>query len=243
MPFAGISYKVKPGHEDRIARVFSPENFQRVDSPVLRDTDGAELGYLTCTGLFIRDDTMVRVIQHDGGTTADIRRHMSVQEGVHAAEREIMPYLTEPRDTETPEGFAAHFDRSAMTVLGLQQRDNRPAAGLVALHYRVRPGSGAAVAAAYRRTEAVLRRPAAAESPVIATFLLVRDDDVVRVVQHDSHDDQDVLRFLGGQPLSVATDAWLAPYLSRARTTPDLESHVAAHRMRCVSHLSAAVLN
>jgi hypothetical protein len=243
MPFAGISYQVKPGFEDRIAWVFSPENFQRVDSPVLRDSDGEEIGYLTCTGLFILDDVMVRVIQHEGGSVGDIRRHMSVQDGVHAAERELMPYLAEPRDTATPQGFMAHFDRSAMTVLGLNQLDNRPAAGLVALRYRVRPGSTDAVAAAYRRAEAVLRRPTRADSPIIATFLLVRDDTVVRVVQHDSRDDADVLRYLAAQPLSVATDAWLTPYLREKAPGRDLGTHLAMHRMRCVSHLSAAVLS
>jgi hypothetical protein len=243
MPFTGISYKVKPGFEDRIAEVFSPENFQRVDSPVLRDSDGAEIGYLTCTGLFIADDVMVRVIQHDGGTVDDIRRHMSVQEGVHAAEREIMPYLAAPRDTGTPQGFAEHFDRSAMTVLGLHQVDNRPAAGLLALRYRVRPGSTDAVAAAYRRAEAVLRRPTRSDNPIIATFLLVRDDTVVRVVQHDSRDDTDVRDYLAAQPLTVATDAWLTPYRTEPGPATDLDAHLAAYRMRCVSHLSAAVLN
>jgi hypothetical protein len=221
VPFAGITYKVKPGFEDEIAWIFSPENFTRVDSPILRDEDGEELGYLTCTGLFIEDDTMIRVIQHEGGTAADIRRHMSVQEGVHEAETRLVPYLAAERDTTTPEGFMAHFDRSAMTVLGLDQVDNRPAAGLVAVRYRIRPTPVAVLAEAYAAAPSI-----PVDGDVVATLLLVKDDSVVRVVQYE-----------GGRPEAaepyLADEAWLTPF---AAATP-----LTGQRMRCLSHLSAAV--
>ncbi|WP_019869951.1 SchA/CurD-like domain-containing protein [Salinispora oceanensis] len=248
MPFAGISYRVKPGHEDRIAEIFSPENFRRVDSPVLRDPDGEEIGFLLCTGLFIAEDTIVRVIQHEGGAVADIRRHMSVQEGVREAERELMPYLAAPRDTETPEGFMAHFDRSLMNVLDLNQVDNRPAAGLVALRYRIRPeaadelpGALAAIPTFTRLAPPVAGE--AGEGSIVCTFLLVKEDVVVRVVQYDSREESNVTAFLRALPLAVVTDAWLTPYLADAPATWDLASHLARHQMRCVTHLSAAVLN
>jgi hypothetical protein len=235
MPFAGITYRVKPGFEDEIAWVFAPENFTRVDSPILRDPDGEEVGYLTCTGLFIQDDTMVRVIQHDGGTVGDIRRHMSVQEGVHEAERQVMPYLAAPRDTETPEGFIAHFDRSAMTVLDVAQVDNRPAAGLLALRYRIRPTAHAELARAC--ATAPHRLPVTPDGPVIARLLLAKDDTVVRVLQYEGTAEE-TLEYLGTVPYVAATDAWLGPY--GAAPGPDLVAHLARHRMRCISHLSAA---
>ncbi len=223
MPFAGITYKVKPGYEEEIAWVFSPENFTRVDSPVLRDEDGEELGYLTCTGLFIEGDTMVRVIQHEGGTVADIRRHMSTQDGVHEAERRLVPYLAAHRDTETPEGFVAHFDRSAMTVLDLRQVDNRPASGLVAWRYRIRPTEPDALARAFAAAPVPLRP----DGPVHATVLLAKDDSVVRVVQHEDASEDEVL----AHRASVPTDLdWLSPFADGP-----------ARRMRCISHLSAAV--
>jgi SchA/CurD like domain len=242
MPFTGISYKVKQGNDDAIASIFSPENFQRVDSPIMRDADGEEIGYPTSTGLFLAGGDIVRVIQHDGGTVADIRRHMSAQEGVRAAERQLMPYLAQPRDTQTAAGFMAHFDRSRMTMLDQQQVDNRPAAGLLTLRYSVVPGTLDAITRTLAATAVRLRLPADG-GPIIATLLLARDDTVVRVVQYDSRDDTDAVDFLAKQQLAVAADRWLAPYPTDDRGPTDLAAHLAAHRMRCVSHLSAAVLD
>jgi hypothetical protein len=240
MPFAGITYKVKPGFDDEIAWIFSPENFTRVDSPILRDPDGAEIGYLTCTGLFIQDDTMIRVIQHDGGCLADIRRHMSVQDGVHDAERQLVPYLAAARDTSTPEGFMAHFDRSTMTVLDLQQVDNRPAAGLIALRYRIRPTPAIELARAY--AAAPQRLALLPGGPVVAVLLLAKDDTVVRVLQYEDHTAEEVIEYLRALPPDAATDAWLAPFTDEPDAQlDDVRAHVDRHRMRCVSHLSAAV--
>lgn len=236
MPYAGITYRVQPGFEDEIGWIFSPENFKRVDSPILRDEAGEELGFLTCTGLFIQDDAMIRVIQHDGGTVADIRRHMSVQEGVHEAERELVPYLAEPRDTETPEGFVRHFERSTMTVLDHRQRDNRPAAGLFALRYRIRPVPPDQLATAYAAAPERLELPSG--DGIVALLLFAKDDMVVRVIQYERCDPVDYLRSM---PYPAATDAWLAPYLAGAApAATDLAGHLARHRMRCLSHLSAA---
>ena len=44
MPYAAITYDVKPGHEDEIAELFA--NFQRADTPILHNEDG---GYLLRT--------------------------------------------------------------------------------------------------------------------------------------------------------------------------------------------------
>lgn len=238
MPFAGLTYRVQPGHEEEIAWIFSPENFTRVDSPVLHDEAGTEIGYLTCTGLFIQDDTIVRVIQHDGGALADIRRHMSTQEGVHEAERRLLPYLTQPRDTETAEGFMAHFDRSTMAVLDLAQVDNRPAAGLLALRYPVRPVPAGYLAEAFRSSAPHLELG----GPVVARLLLAKDDTVIRVVQYEGCTADEVIEHLAGQPAAAATDAWLTPFRSTPSTFDgDAAAHLVRHRMRCLSHLSAAV--
>src|SRR5690349_13557617 len=111
MPFAAIGYGVKPGHTDEIAEIFA--GFRRASTPVMRDADGAEVGRILATGLFIEDTDMVRIIQFDGDVRA-IGRHMATQAGVHEAERAIAPYLAVARDTSTPEGFQAHFARSVM---------------------------------------------------------------------------------------------------------------------------------
>ncbi|KXK63830.1 SchA/CurD [Micromonospora rosaria] len=111
MPFAAITYKVKPGHEDEIAAIFA--DFQRADSPILHDDDGDEVGIILATGLFIKDDTMVRVIQYEGHLS-DVARHMAGQAGVHTAEERLAPYLAEARDTSTVEGFLHYFENSTM---------------------------------------------------------------------------------------------------------------------------------
>lgn len=114
MPYAAITYDVKPGHEAEIRDVFS--RFRRPESPVLHDAGGEPVGMLLGTGLFIQGGLMVRVIHYEGGTVEDVARHMSVQEGVHLIETELAPYLATPRetDTTTPEGFVAHFETALM---------------------------------------------------------------------------------------------------------------------------------
>lgn len=114
MPFAAITYQVKPGHEDEIAEIFS--GFQRVDTPVLTDDDGNRVGKLLGTAVFIKDELMVRVIQYEGEFAA-ISRHMATQRGVHALEEKLAPYLAARRATGTPDGFRTYFADSLMRCI------------------------------------------------------------------------------------------------------------------------------
>lgn len=111
MPFAAITYKVKPGFDDEIAEIFA--NFKRANSPILHDEEGDEVGVILATGLFIKDDMMVRVIQYEG-QLSDVARHMAVQDGVREAEQRLAPYLAEPRDSGTVDGFMHYFTNSTM---------------------------------------------------------------------------------------------------------------------------------
>lgn len=115
MPYAAITYKVKDGYEDEIAEIFS--RFRRAGSPVLHDEDGNEVGKLLGTGVFIQGATMVRFIHYSGGTLEDIARHMAGQSGVHEIEEALKPYLSEERDTATPEAFRRYFARSTMRCI------------------------------------------------------------------------------------------------------------------------------
>lgn len=234
MAFAAISYPVREGFEDRIAEIFSAGNFQRVDSPVMEDEDGEITGFLIATGLFVQGGTIVRIIQHEGGTAADIARHMSDQDGVHAAERALMPYLPEPRDTESSEGFRAHFFRSLLTEVEQYALDNRPAAGLMVLRYPIRADAGDELAARLEAREfGRVLRPG--KAGIVRTALFLSPGRfVLRVVQHEG-DERAALRCLatadGGQ-----VDSWLDPLLP-----PGSPSTAGAVPMRAVSFLSAAV--
>ncbi|MDJ0346946.1 SchA/CurD-like domain-containing protein [Streptomyces sp. H10-C2] len=111
MPYAAIVYRVKPGNEDEIAKIF--ENFNRVDTADTRTVDGTQAGRILGTGLFIKDDVMVRVIHYEGDL-ASVGRHMATQPGVHSAEDRLAPYLLEERDTSSPQAFATFFRNASM---------------------------------------------------------------------------------------------------------------------------------
>jgi hypothetical protein len=127
-----------------------------------------------------------------------------------------------------------HFDRSTMTMIDHRQIDNRPASGLLALRYVVRPVAVEELTAAWQA--ATQRLELSEDAGVFALLLLVKDDVVIRVIQHEGGDPTDHLRSV---PHRAATDAWLTPYLANPADT-DLDIHLARHRMRCISHMSAA---
>lgn len=123
MSYAAITYRIKPGHEDEIAKIFA--NFQRVDTPVMHDQQGHESGRLLGTAVFIKDDLMVRVIHHDGNL-ADVARHMAGQQGVRLLEEQMRPYLADPRDTGTPTSFTAFFHAAMMRCISQLSIDTHP---------------------------------------------------------------------------------------------------------------------
>ncbi|APU14238.1 MULTISPECIES: SchA/CurD-like domain-containing protein [Actinoalloteichus] len=123
MPYAAITYKVQPGHEDEIAEIFA--RFQRVDTPEFQAEDGAPAGRLLGTAVFIKDEFMVRVIHYEGDFRA-IARHMAGQKGVHLIEDQLAPYLAEQRDTSTAEGFGAYFKNASMRCISQLSVDTHP---------------------------------------------------------------------------------------------------------------------
>jgi hypothetical protein len=238
MPLAAVTYRVRPGHEEQLTEVFSPHNFQRVDSPVVRHADGSDAGMLLGTGLFVQDDVMVRVIHHDGVDPDLIGRHMSVQDGVHAAEEAIAPYLAEQRDTSTPDGFLAHFRRSLMAVVEQHSPDDRPAAGTVALRLPLRPGAGAQLLAAAGSEPSL--RTSDRHPGVVRTALFLHRDTLVRAVQYDGHP-YEVVGFLSDRCFHEGAEEWLAPYLAPGPRPADPDAYLAAvheRAMLSVSHLS-----
>ena len=126
MPFAAITYRVKPGHEDEIAEIFA--GFQRVNRPDYQDGQGEQAGRLLGTAVFIKDDVMVRVIHYEGEFAA-IAGHMAAQRGVHLIEEKLAPYLAEQRDTGTAEGFGAYFRDATMRCISQLSVDTHRVGG------------------------------------------------------------------------------------------------------------------
>ncbi|MFJ8107277.1 SchA/CurD-like domain-containing protein [Streptomyces sp. NPDC096132] len=242
MPLDAITYRVRPGHEEELTEVFSPHNFTRVDSPVIKDSEGEAAGMLLGTGLFVQDDVLVRVIHHDGVGAAEVARHMSVQKGVREAERAISPYLTEPRDTETPEGFRNHFHRSLMTVLEQHSPDERPALGTVALRYPLRAGAGAELTALRETVNSRASLTMAPEHPsIIRTALFLHEDTLVRVVQYDGHP-YDVVGYLTDRCHGQNAERWLDPYLESGGRPGHPDAYLALvheQAMLMIAHMSA----
>lgn len=111
MPYAAICYRVKPGNEDRIAEIFA--GFQRMSTPQApagNDHDGARL---LGTAVFVQEDVVVRIVHYEGDFAA-VGRHVGAQRGVHLIEKALAPYLAEPRETVTEEGFARYFADATM---------------------------------------------------------------------------------------------------------------------------------
>lgn len=70
------------------------------------------------TAVFLRDATVVRVIEYEGDLDA-IAEHMARQPGVLDLERQLKPYLASPRETDTVEGFVRTF-RSSLLRCAIQ---------------------------------------------------------------------------------------------------------------------------
>jgi hypothetical protein len=125
MPYAAITYNIKPGFEDEIAEIFA--NFKRVDSPILRNEEGEQVGRLLGTAVFIKNDLMVRVIHYEG-QLEDVPRHIANQKGVQEVEQKLVPYLAKPRSTSTEQGFRNYFQNSTMRCISQLAIDTLPIA-------------------------------------------------------------------------------------------------------------------
>jgi hypothetical protein len=111
--FLALSFDIKPGHEAEVARLF--EESGRPDHTVV-DEHGTVKGALLCTNVFMKDQTVIRVIEFEGDFL-DVGRHMSQQTEVQALEAALDEHLVEPRDMVTREGAARFFASAAMKTV------------------------------------------------------------------------------------------------------------------------------
>lgn len=123
MPYAAITYKVKPGHEDEIAEIFAA--FERVDTPDFAGETGETEGRLLGTAVFVKDENIVRVIHYEGDFAA-VGKHMAAQKGVHILEGKLAPFLAEQRDTASPGAFAEYFRNAIMRSVQQLTVDTHP---------------------------------------------------------------------------------------------------------------------
>ena len=239
MTFGAISYRIHPGHEDEIAEIFSPANFRRASSPIMRNEAGAVVGKIIGTGLFVAGDTMVRVIQYDG-TLPDVARHMARQTGVREAEERIAPYLAVPRDTSTVDGFLRYFRASTMRCPVQEIIEDHPLARLAALRDTVQPELISRLTA--RLIDGSLRltpeRLAGHDSRLLATAVFVQGSTLIRALQYEGDFEDLAEAYAAGR--GPDHERALAPYLAHPR--PGTGAALRSGRMRCISLLSVASL-
>jgi hypothetical protein len=118
--FWALMWDIKPGSEQRVADLFA--EYGRPDFDVT-DDEGKPVGKLLSTQVFLKDHTIVRVIEVEGNF-ADVAKHMARQPAIRELERQLDEHLAQPRDMSTPEGARAFFQSSMMRPLIARRADD-----------------------------------------------------------------------------------------------------------------------
>jgi SchA/CurD like domain len=118
--YFAMTWKVRPGTEDKVIELF--ENYGRPEHTIT-DEDGNVKGKLLSTTVWMKDNTIVRVIEFDG-SIIDVAPHMGRQQAIRELEDALDQYIETPRDMSTPEGARKFFMESAMRPLAVRRWDD-----------------------------------------------------------------------------------------------------------------------
>ena len=116
-----LQWKVKPGSEEAVIKLF--EDYGRPDHVVL-DAEGNEKGLLVSTMVFMKENTVVRVMEIEGASFPEVAAHMGKQPAIRELEEKLDEHLLEPRDMSTPEGARKFFMDSMMRCLAARRHDD-----------------------------------------------------------------------------------------------------------------------
>ena len=108
-----LIWNVKPGTEQQVVDIFS--NYESPD-PIVRDEEGNVKGTLLATQVFMKDNTVVRVMEIDGDLL-EVAPHLGRQPAIRELETMLDPLLETPRDMSNPEGARAFFMSTMMRCL------------------------------------------------------------------------------------------------------------------------------
>ncbi len=116
-----LMWDIKPGSQDAVRQAF--KEYGRPDHTI-RDEDGNEVGTLLSTQVFMKGNTVIRVVE----TTDDVPlpvlgQHMGRQPAISELENKLDEYVAEPRDMSTPEGAREFFMKSTMELLVTRRHD------------------------------------------------------------------------------------------------------------------------
>ncbi|MGA2165516.1 MAG: SchA/CurD-like domain-containing protein [Solirubrobacteraceae bacterium] len=116
-----LMWDIKPGSQDAVRQAF--KEYGRPDHTI-RDDDGNPVGTLISTQVFMKNDTVIRVVE----TTDDVPlpvlgQHMGRQPAIRELEDKLDEYVAEPRDMSTSEGSREFFMKSTMELLVTRRHD------------------------------------------------------------------------------------------------------------------------
>lgn len=114
-----LIYRLRPGSEQAVEEIFRGSGRPEHD---IRSQDGALVGRLLTSLVFMGEEIAVRVSEFEGDVK-EISRHLSRQPEVRAFESAIGPYLAVPRDMTTPEGAAAFFRTWGLRCVMVRRRE------------------------------------------------------------------------------------------------------------------------
>lgn len=119
--YFALMWDVKPGTEDQVRELF--HNYGRPDHSI-EDESGNEVGTLLSTQVFMKGNTVVRVVETtDGVTLPVVGQHMGRQPAIRELEDKLDDLVAEPRDMSTAEGARDFFIKSFMEVLVTRRHD------------------------------------------------------------------------------------------------------------------------
>jgi hypothetical protein len=118
--YYAMTWNVRKGTEDEVQALF--EDYGRPDHKIV-DEDGNRVGTLLATQVFMKDNTVVRVVEAEAPSFIDVAKHMRKQKPIQDLEQKLDPYLEEPRDMSTPQGAAEFFMKSAMKCVVSRRHD------------------------------------------------------------------------------------------------------------------------
>jgi SchA/CurD like domain len=111
--FYALIWTVKPGTEQQVEEIFS--SYEPPD-PIVKDADGNVTGKLLATQVFMKDNTVVRVMEVEG-SLIEVSKHLGKQPQIQDIETKLDPLLETPRDMSDPQGAAKFFMDTSMKCL------------------------------------------------------------------------------------------------------------------------------
>jgi SchA/CurD like domain len=114
-----LIWNVKAGTEGQVEELF--RNYKTPER-VVRDENGNEVGKLLSTQVFMKDNTLVRVMEIEG-ELRDVAAHLGRQPAIRELEAKLDPLCETPRDMASPEGARAYFQSAMMRCLVSRKLD------------------------------------------------------------------------------------------------------------------------